>query len=907
MLCALLFALAPLAIQAQPRIVTWGDDFIRTNAPTGLPDIKAIAAGYQHALALRSNGTVIAWGDNSLGQTNVSANATSIVAIAAGEYHSLAVRSNGTVAAWGLNNNGQTTVPASATSVVAVAAGSFHSVALKSNGTVVAWGNGFQGQTNVPVGLNGVRAISAGDVHTLALKSNGTVVAWGDNASGQINLPANLFLTNLMTLAAGYHHNLGVRSNGTVVAWDTNGVNVYGESTVPGGLSGVQAVAGGYFYSMALKSNGTVLAWGQNFTGQTNVPAGLTNVTAIAAAAGGGDYSLALTPTPVCPPGFPDNFECRSALVGSNISFSVSNIGATAEPGEPSHFDNDGFASLWYTWTAPFSGGAVISSTADLLAPCLAVYTGTNLATLTKIVANNTAFHQSRVVFGAVAGTTYQIAVDATTANGSTNWGNFNVNLVLNSPPANDAFASRTVIATNFFEASGSFIGGTTEASEPAHTNANGSATFQQTLWWSWTAPTNLGVISIPVSLIADAASFPPNIGVYTGTAVGSLTKLTGLTAQTNGMTRVASFVATAGQTYQIALGGKQFDSVSFSPITGVDPSPRFGNFRLRLNIHALALTFTSINLTNNGDDSTGFGATLQATNFGAVTSNPLRVQVTANSGVSVLGADNGYMTNGQILLVQTNLSALNPGQGITRRVVGLIPAPSFNPGAVQTNGVGYGAFGQFQEQVDTNWFTADQSLLAFGVWPDLGGFDGPGGGVIRLDPGLTGAGFNPLAAVGVVGTTSVVEGTSNAYTGKATYANNYQYMFSNTVWTATLFNITTNGLFSSGIVTSNTPVTLSAQFSSGGFLYNAVTNITVLNLPSPTLAQVKLFLKTNITFQIQGVSNRKHVIEFASALTNGAVWAPLSTNTLPGSGLLNFTNAIGTNQQRFFRARESN
>src|SRR5262249_23082340 len=148
---------------------------------------------------------------------------------------------------------------------------------------------------------------------------------------------------------------------------------------------------------------------------------------------------------------------------------------------------------------------------------------------------------------------------------------------------------------------------------------------------------------------------FPPNIGVYTGTAVGSLTKVAALTGQTNGMTRSDSFVAAAGTTYQIALGGLQFDHVSFSPIVWVYCSPRFGNYRFRLNIHALALSFTSINLTNNGDNSTGFGATLQATNFGAVTSNPLRVQLTANSGVSVLGTDTGFQTNAQILLVQTN------------------------------------------------------------------------------------------------------------------------------------------------------------------------------------------------------------------------------------------------------------
>jgi alpha-tubulin suppressor-like RCC1 family protein len=60
--------------------------------------------------------------------------------IEAGEYHSLALKSDGTVAAWGLNNNGQCNVPEGLNSVVAVAAGNAHSLALKSDGTVAAWG-----------------------------------------------------------------------------------------------------------------------------------------------------------------------------------------------------------------------------------------------------------------------------------------------------------------------------------------------------------------------------------------------------------------------------------------------------------------------------------------------------------------------------------------------------------------------------------------------------------------------------------------------------------------------------------------------------------------------------------------------------------------------------------------------
>src|ERR1035438_2668592 len=46
---------------------------------------------------------VIAWGDNSFGQTNVPNNATNVVAIAAGDYHSLALRADGLLLAWGRN------------------------------------------------------------------------------------------------------------------------------------------------------------------------------------------------------------------------------------------------------------------------------------------------------------------------------------------------------------------------------------------------------------------------------------------------------------------------------------------------------------------------------------------------------------------------------------------------------------------------------------------------------------------------------------------------------------------------------------------------------------------------------------------------------------------------------------
>jgi hypothetical protein len=177
--------------------------------------------------------------------------------VAAGGFHSLALKSDGTVIGWGDDSYGQTSPPAGLSGVTAIAAGEDHSLALKSDGTVVAWGADYYGQASPPAGLSGVTAIAAGGFHSLALKSDGTVVAWGDDSCGQASPPAGL--SGVTAIAAGWDHSLALKSDGTVVAW---GDDYYGQASPPAGLSGVTAIAAGWDHSLALTADGEVVQWG---------------------------------------------------------------------------------------------------------------------------------------------------------------------------------------------------------------------------------------------------------------------------------------------------------------------------------------------------------------------------------------------------------------------------------------------------------------------------------------------------------------------------------------------------------------------------------------------------------------------------------------------------------------------
>ena len=283
-------------------LLGWGrNDYGQADIPSGLSNVASVASGLYHSLALRTDGTVIAWGagtnntgtNQNYGQAMVPGGLSNVVGIACGGYHSLAIKADGTVVAWGAGtttgaspNYGQAMVPAGLTNVVGVAAGIYHSVALKADGTVVAWGAGTavgsspnDGQAMVPAGLTGVVAVAAGGLHSLALKADGTVVAWGAGTSigtspnyGQALVPTGL--TGVVAVAGGLYHSLALRSDGTLLAW---GSNNNGQTNIPAGLTNVVGIAAGSYQNLALLPDGRIAAWGSGSYGQTNIPTALAN------------------------------------------------------------------------------------------------------------------------------------------------------------------------------------------------------------------------------------------------------------------------------------------------------------------------------------------------------------------------------------------------------------------------------------------------------------------------------------------------------------------------------------------------------------------------------------------------------------------------------------------------------
>ncbi|WP_310391749.1 hypothetical protein [Hymenobacter sp.] len=307
----------------------------------------SIASRSSHALAGRSDGTLWAWGYNDYGNLGDGTLTTRVspvlVPVPAGaavgttwgqvatNYHTLALRSDGTLWAWGLNNVGQLGDASTAARLAAVAVptpaaaaagttwtkvdvGRDHSLALRSDGTLWAWGGNAYGQlaNGTPAGLATPRAVvtpagaaagttwtdfAAGYYFSLGLRSDGTLWAWGYNPYGQLgdaSTTSSLVPVAVVTpgtvgagtrwtrVAAGNDHALALRSDGSLWAWGYNnydqlGIQLSNGGTPPSSSTPVRettngtwsAVAGGYYTTLALQAATTlVYGTGYNRSGQ---------------------------------------------------------------------------------------------------------------------------------------------------------------------------------------------------------------------------------------------------------------------------------------------------------------------------------------------------------------------------------------------------------------------------------------------------------------------------------------------------------------------------------------------------------------------------------------------------------------------------------------------------------------
>ena len=162
-----------VALKDDGTLAYWGGT---TNPPPGLSNLVALAESYDDGtvLALKSDGALVGWSYfQSSSLTNFPSGLTNTVAIGAGFLHAVALKSDGTVTAWGGSSRGEANVPADLTHVIAISAGEFHSIALREDGTVVPWGSyNYYGNVypaNAPAGLTNVVAVAAGSTFDVVL------------------------------------------------------------------------------------------------------------------------------------------------------------------------------------------------------------------------------------------------------------------------------------------------------------------------------------------------------------------------------------------------------------------------------------------------------------------------------------------------------------------------------------------------------------------------------------------------------------------------------------------------------------------------------------------------------------------------------------------------------------------
>ena len=252
---------------------------------------KSVVCGYRHTAAIKTDGTLWVWGDNTYGQlgdNTVALKSSPVQTIArgfnwkqvsCGYRHTAAIKTDGTLWNWGFNAYGQlgnSTTTSTSSPIQTIAGGTNwkqvfcgnQTVAIKTDGTLWCWGVNDLGQlgdntvTNrsspvqtVASGTNW-KQVSCGYRHTAAIKADGRFWVWGDNFYGQLGdntiikksspVQTVAFGTNWKSVACGILLTSAIKTDGTLWNWGYHGGYALGDqSGVVGRSSPVQTVAYG--------------------------------------------------------------------------------------------------------------------------------------------------------------------------------------------------------------------------------------------------------------------------------------------------------------------------------------------------------------------------------------------------------------------------------------------------------------------------------------------------------------------------------------------------------------------------------------------------------------------------------------------------------------------------------------
>ena len=320
----------------QPSLLTWGrngfghlgdNTTTQRNTPVttfaGGTTWKSVAGGWNHTLAIKTDGSLWVWGYNDFGQLGINAfgnRSTPVTTFAGGNnWKSVAggwgttgaIKTDGTLWLWGDNGGGRlgdNTTTGRYVPVTTFAGGNnwksvsmgFHTAAIKTDGSLWVWGGGVELGTNggsvprTPVttfaGGTNWKQVSCGAEYTAAIKTDGSLWTWGVNSYGKLgtndtitrSTPVTTFAggNNWKFVAAGQNSLAAIKTDGSLWTWGRNnsgqlGTNDTANRTTPvttfAGGNNWKSAGGGVAHVAAIKTDGSLWVWGTNISGNLGI------------------------------------------------------------------------------------------------------------------------------------------------------------------------------------------------------------------------------------------------------------------------------------------------------------------------------------------------------------------------------------------------------------------------------------------------------------------------------------------------------------------------------------------------------------------------------------------------------------------------------------------------------------